>query len=101
MGKNSNFKEVIDRLMKHSSIESVLICNSDGDVLENNFKEKKMADNVAAFVSSISNDLIKTCKDNLNDELLSFHLTTKIYELEILPDIDSGLFIVSKFSSKR
>ena len=101
MKTDSNFKDVIDRLMKHSSIESVLICNSDGSVLENNFKQQKVADNIAAFVSSISNELIEKCRDTLDDELLSFHLTTQMYELEILPDLDSGLFIVSKFNSKK
>jgi hypothetical protein len=80
--------------MKRSLVEAVAIATADGLILTGNFQKAEEADAVAAFVSLIARSVVQTCTAALNEQLLSFHLTTFSYGLEITQGPDLGLLII-------
>ncbi|HKZ40200.1 MAG TPA: hypothetical protein VJ044_04510 [Candidatus Hodarchaeales archaeon] len=102
MSVDRRLKELIDRLMSRSAIEAVAIATaSDGLIIAGNFIKEEESEAVAALVGSLAKSVLTSCQIALKEPLISFHLTTAHYDLEIVPDAESGLLLISKISKKH
>ncbi|CAD8054059.1 unnamed protein product [Paramecium sonneborni] len=92
----SDIEETINRIKTHKSVQGIVICNNDGQIIRSTYgTESKEGENIARTIPTLAAKAKSTVRDlDPMNELTFLRLKSKNNEIMVAPDKEFLLIVI-------